>query len=183
MKTLLRRLRLRATITALATLYGRSRHYPFATNLSLTTIPIGLLAVIIGPDISRGFSSVFDRPELIYIWGIWMFVGGLNVAVGILRQHLAAERAGLYSLVVPLLFYGVFVIVGLGVGGLVTGPIFCGLAVSCFQRAELIARSAKDRVILRATLTEATLVEVALLDTALADTAHVEEHPGSEPVG
>jgi hypothetical protein len=149
-----RRRQPRVTLTAIRTLYGRSAHYPFATNLSLTTIPVGLLAVIIGPEISRGFSSVFHRPELIYIWGVWMFVGGVNVAVGILRQHPAVERAGLYVLVVPLMFYGVFVVVGLGRGGLVTGPVFCGLAISCFQRAQLIARGTQERLVLRAALAE-----------------------------
>ena len=172
----------RVTIAAIQTLYNRSRHYPFATNLSIITIPIGILAVIIGPEISQGFTNVFDRPETIYIWGIWMLVGGFNVAVGILRQHPAVERAGLYALTAPLAFYGVFVIVGLGIGGLVTGPVFCGLAVSCFQRAQLIARSSKERVILRATLTEATLVEVALIETQMAEHAHIEAIPGSEPI-
>jgi hypothetical protein len=139
------------------TLIGRSSAYPFATNLSLTTIPVGLLAVVIGPEISRGFSNVFHRPELIYVWGVWMCVGGLNVAAGILRQRPSVERAGLYALVVPLMFYGVFVVVGLGRGGLVTGPMFCGLAVSCFQRAQLIASASRDRSLVLATIAETAL--------------------------
>lgn len=138
----------------------RSSATPFATNLSLITIPIGVLAVIIGPGISRGFSSVFHHPELIYIWGAWMCVGGLNVAAGILRRQPAVERAGLYVLVVPLLFYGVFVVVGLGRGGLVTGPVFCSLALSCFQRAQFILRSARIRSRLRAAIAETAVAEI-----------------------
>lgn len=137
------------------TLFERSSTYPFATNLSLITIPVGVIAVIIGPDISRGLGNVFHRPELIYIWGAWMVVGGGNVALGILREHPAVERAGLYVLVVPLLFYGVFVIVGLGRGGLVTGPVFCGLAISCFQRAQFILRAAQIRARLLEVIDEA----------------------------
>lgn len=174
---LLRRLH---PMAALRTLLDRSFAYPFATNLALATIPVGLLAVIIGQEISQGFSNVFHRPELIYIWGVWMAVGGINVAAGIVRRHPAVELAGFYVLLVPLLFYGIFVIVGLGRGGLVTGPVFCCLAISCAQRARLIARGTKERVILRATLTEATLVKAALLNTGMAETAVVEAAPGSE---
>lgn len=152
---LLRRLHPRAaTLAGARTLIGRSSAYPFATNLSLITIPIGVLAVCIGTEISRGLGAVFHRPEVIYIWGIWMFLGGLNVAVGILRQRPTVERAGLYVLTVPLLFYGVFVVVGLGRGGLVTGPVFCGLAVSCLQRAQLMLRSSEIRTSLLATIAE-----------------------------
>jgi hypothetical protein len=142
-------------INAARTLRDRSFTYPFATNLSLITIPIGLLAIMIGPSISRAFSNVFHTPQLVYIWGIWMFVGGLNVATGILRRRPAVERAGLYVLVVPLLFYSVFVVIGLGRGGLVTGPVFFGLAVSCFQRARFILHSRQDLRALRKTITEA----------------------------
>lgn len=154
----------RTSLIVARALLGRSSAYPFATNLSLITIPIGALAVLIGPEISRGFGNVFHRPELIYVWGVWMFVGGLNVAAGILRGRPAVERAGLYVLVVPLLFYGVFVVVGLGRGGLVTGPVFCSLAVSCFQRAQFILRASRDRDTLRAVIADAGVSDDGLLE-------------------
>lgn len=136
---------------AVRTLLDQSFAYPFATNLSLITIPVGLLAVIIGPEISAGFSNVFDRPELIYVWGAWLFLAGVNVAVGLLRHRLIVESAGLYLLVPPLAFYGVFVVVGLGRGGLVTGPVFCVLALACFQRARLTMRASQISNALHAT--------------------------------
>lgn len=144
-----------ALTNGMRTLRDRSLAYPFATNLSLITIPIGALAVVIGPKISRALSTIFHQPGLIYIWGIWMFVGGLNVATGIMRQRPAVERAGLYALVVPLMFYSICVMVGLGHGGLVTGPVFFGLAVSCFQRARFIVRSRQDLRDLRARIADA----------------------------
>lgn len=128
---------------------NHSRGYPFATNLSLVSIPIGLLAVIIGPEISRGFTVVFaDRPEPIYIWGVLLLLGGGNVAVGIGQRLPSRERAGLYVLGVAYAFYGVSVIIGLGWGGMVTGPIFIVLAASCVQRAAVLLAAAKSLQVL-----------------------------------
>ena len=124
-------------------LVKRSMASPFAVNLPLVMIPIGAMGVIIGPEVSRAFSLVYHRPELIYIWGTWLMLAGLNVAWGLIRRTPSIERGGLYALIVPLAFYGISVIVGLGVGGLVTGPVFCVLALSCFQRARFILTEAK----------------------------------------
>lgn len=128
----------------LRALRTHGRGYPFATNLSLASIPIGLLAIVIGPGISRGFTVVFaNRPEPIYIWGVLLLLGGTNVAVGIGQRLPSRERAGLYVLAVAYAFYGISVIVGLGWGGMVTGPTFVVLAVSCAMRARVILTAAK----------------------------------------
>lgn len=149
---LLRRLRQVVRVDMLGMLLAVRNHgrgYPFATNLSLASIPIGLLAVIIGPDISRGFSAVFaGRPEPIYIWGVVLLLGGGNVALGIGQRLPSRERAGLYVLAVAYAFYGVSVIVGLGWGGTVTGPIFIVLALSCVQRAGVLLAAAKSLQVL-----------------------------------
>lgn len=124
-------------------LVKRSMASPFSTNLSLVMVPIGAMGIIIGPEVSRAFSIVFHRPELIYVWGAWLMLGGINVAWGLIRRTPSIERAGLYALIAPLAFYGISVIVGLGLGGLVTGPVFCVLALSCFQRARFILTEAR----------------------------------------
>jgi hypothetical protein len=133
----------------LRAVHNHGRGYPFATNLSLVSIPIGLLAVVIGPDISRGFTAVLgDRPEPIYIWGVLLLLGGFNVAIGIGQRLPSRERAGLYVLAVAYAFYGVCVILGLGWGGMVTGPIFVVLAISCVQRAAVLLAAAKSLQVL-----------------------------------
>jgi hypothetical protein len=135
----------RSVLVAMKT---HSRSYPFATNLSLISIPIGLLALIIGPEISRGFVSVFAGwPAVIYAWGAVLLLGGVNVALGIGRKP-SRERAGLYVLAMAYAFYGTSVIVGLRLGGLVTGPIFIGLAFSCVQRAHNILVTARAMAVL-----------------------------------
>lgn len=134
----------RGGTAVLAALSAHNRGYPFATNLSLISVPIGLLALIIGPEISRGFVAVYGgQPGVIYGWGAVLLLGGINVALGIGHRRPSRERAGLYVLALAYAFYGVSVIAGLGWGGLVTGPVFCILAVSCGQRAHNILESAR----------------------------------------
>lgn len=150
-------------------LLSRSAAYPFATNLSLITIPIGLGALVIGPAVSRAFTIVFDSPAVIYFWGVWMVLGGLNVAWGVLRNTPSIERAGMFVLFLPLSFYGACVMIGLGRGGLVTGPVFCVLSISCLQRARIIHRAATAGATLAAAA-EAAGEDAATL-TALQDAA------------
>jgi hypothetical protein len=58
----------------------------------------------------------------------------------------SVERAGLYVLCVPWAFYGVSVIIGLGRGGLVAGPLALVVALSCWQRARYILTEARRLV-------------------------------------
>jgi len=138
----------------LRTLFRHSRGYPFATNLSLASIPVGLLAVAIGPEVSKAFTIVWHSPTPVYVWGVVLVVGGCNVAVGIARPTPSLERAGLGVLAVAYTFYGISVLIGLGAGGMVTGPFFLAMALSCLQRAHIILKAARD-------LTAAVTVEEA----------------------
>lgn len=124
-------------------LLDRSMGRPFATNLSLLALPVGLLAILIGPAISSGFTHVWhDRAMPIYVWGVALLLGGFNVAAGLAQGKPARERAGLFVLAAAYAFYGVCVMIGLDWGGMVTGPSFCVLAVSCLQRARYLKRTA-----------------------------------------
>ena len=151
---------LRSLRAAGRSLLSQSRGYPFATNLSLVSIPIGMLALIIGPDISRAFTDVFRRPEPVYVWGVILLLGGVNVAWGIVFHVPSRERAGLYVLAFAYAFYGVSAVVGLGAGGLVTGPISVTLAISAVQRARGILTYAKENVVIAEELAVPVVTDV-----------------------
>jgi hypothetical protein len=116
-------------------LASRIARYPFATLLSLVSIPIGLLAVALGQSVSRSFTIVYAQPSLVYVWGAVMCGGGLAVLLGILRGTPSFELAGLLTLGLAFSFYGVSVLLGLGMGGLVAGPISLALGLACALRA------------------------------------------------
>lgn len=131
-------------VRRLVRLYARGRRFPFATGLSLISVPIGLLAIFIGQEVSRAFTIVWNRPEPVYVWGVVLLLGGAHVAAGIMGQNTARERAGLWILAVAYAFYGASVILGLGWGGMVTGPTFLVLALCCIQRALMVNEVSYD---------------------------------------
>jgi hypothetical protein len=131
-----------AVLRAVVAVRAQSRATPFAANLSLVSIPIGLVALLLGPSVSSAFTLVYHRPELIYVWGVVLLLGGANVAHGIIARSPSRERGGLYVLATAWGFYGVSVLVGLRVGGLVAGPLAVTLALSALQRARVINLSA-----------------------------------------
>jgi hypothetical protein len=112
-------------------------------NLSLMSIPVGLLAVAIGPEVSRAYSLVYHIPELIYVWGTVLLLAGGNVAFGVIRRRPSQERAGQFVLAAAWGFYGISVIIGLKAGGLVAGPLALAMALSCLQRAAFIMTTAR----------------------------------------
>jgi hypothetical protein len=117
--------------------------YPFATLLSLVSIPVGLLALCVGPEVSTAFTRVFGRPEPVYLWGVVLLLGGAHVAYGLGWHVPSRERAGLWVLAGAWSFYGACVILGLGLGGLVTGPLSLTLAAAALLRARVILRTAQ----------------------------------------
>lgn len=136
-------------------LFRHSRGFPFATNLSLVSIPIGLAAVGIGQDVSRAFTILWPgAPQPVYVWGAVLVVGGINVAAGIALPRPSLERAGLSVLAAAFAFYGLAVLVALQANGLVTGGLALTIALSAMQRAHIILRSAQ-RLIRANTLDEA----------------------------
>ena len=151
--------------TFFAALFRSSRGFPFATNLSLVSIPIGLAAMVLGPPVSRAFSILFDQPAVVYVWGVVLFLGGLYVAAGIGRLKPSMERAGLFVLAPAYAFYGTSVVIALGKGGLVAGPVFLALAVSCLQRARIISAAAR------------TVAQAATADEALHATNDITKLP------
>src|SRR5690349_13734019 len=105
-------------------LWAAWREQPTAVTLPLGMILIGLAAVIL-------------------VMGLAMLAGGLLVAVSIVRSDYLLEVMGLALAAFGATVYGIGVILGLGLNGLVTGPENLLIALAFFGRIALISRRAR----------------------------------------
>lgn len=123
-------------------LWAAWRQQPTAVTLPLGMILIGLLAVILGENASRAFTEL-GGAAMIRVMGLAMLAGGSLVAVSIIRSDYLLEVMGLALAAFGAVIYGVGVILGLGVQGLVTGPENLIIALAFFGRIALISRRAR----------------------------------------
>jgi hypothetical protein len=121
---------------------------PFQVAVSAMAIPIGVMAIALGASVSEAMTRVLGNvPEVVRLWGAVVLVSGATALGGRYGGKPWLERAGLRTLGPAYALYGVSVLLGLGFGGLVTGPMFLALAVACFVRARLSLRSEVERLV------------------------------------
>jgi hypothetical protein len=129
-----------------AVIRGRMVESPFQVAVSAMAIPIGVVAIVLGAEVSEAMTRVLGNvPEVVRLWGAWVAVSGAAALAGRYGGRPWLERAGLRTLGPAYALYAVCVLLGLGHGGLVTGPMFLALAISCFVRARLSLRSEAAR--------------------------------------
>jgi hypothetical protein len=117
---------------------------PHQTMLGIATAYAGIVAVIIGPAVSFSVTKVLGvAPDVVRAWGATLGLGGALMSVGILAKHSLVERIGLGLLGPALVLYGLTVLVALGRGGQVTGPLCVGLGVGSMVRSAILARKAR----------------------------------------
>jgi hypothetical protein len=124
-------------------LWAAWREKPTAVTLPLGMTIIGLAAVILGENASRAFTEL-GGSAMIRVMGLAMLAGGLLVAAGIVRNDYLLEVIGLALAAFGATVYGIGVVLGLGVQGLVTGPENILIAVAFFGRIALISRRARQ---------------------------------------
>jgi hypothetical protein len=123
-------------------LWAAWREQPTAVTLPLGMTLIGLAAIILGEDASRAFTEL-GGAAMIRVMGAAMLIGGLLVAVGIARSDYLLEVIGLALAAFGATVYGIGVVLGLGLNGLVTGPENLLIALAFFGRIAMISRRAR----------------------------------------
>jgi len=123
-------------------LWAAWREQPTAVTLPLGMILIGAAAIILGENASRAFTEL-GGSAMIRVMGLAMLAGGLLVAVSIVRSDYLLEVMGLALAAFGATVYGIGVILGLGLNGLVTGPENLLIALAFFGRIALISRRAR----------------------------------------
>lgn len=115
---------------------------PFQLWVTAVSVPVGVLAVILGSQVSTAMSRVLGAQfDVVRLWGALLIVGGSAATYGLYSRRAGVERAGLRMLAGAFTLYAISVLLGLGLGGLVTGPMFLGLAGACFTRVRLSVRA------------------------------------------
>lgn len=118
------------------------RTQPTAVTLPLGMVLIGLLAVILGENASRAFTEL-GGAAMVRVMGLAMLTGGLLVAISIIRSDYLLEVMGLALAAFGAAIYGLGVLLGLGLNGLITGPENILIALAFFGRIALISRRAR----------------------------------------
>ncbi len=129
----------------------RMAQSPFQFVATGLAIPVGLCAIVLGGQVSTAMSRVLGAHfDVVRLWGALLVVGGAMAVYGRYGRRPGLERAGLQTLGPAYLLYAISVVLGLGLGGLVAGPMFTGLGIACFVRVrgsmrDQGARAAADR--------------------------------------
>lgn len=108
---------------------------PMSVVIPAALIPIGAVTTVLGPDASRAFTLLPQGAQFIaHAMGMFMVVGGLLVLLGISQNETFTELIGLVFAALGCLVYGAGVIIGLGLNGLITGPMFVSIAIASITR-------------------------------------------------
>lgn len=108
-------------------------HRPF-TLVFAAVLPLpGVLAIIYGDDVSRALSDI-SLGVLSRVIGIALLTGSVITLIGLAFGVSLYEAAGLTLLSGACIIYGTGVILGLGLGGMVAGPIALALSAGMILR-------------------------------------------------
>jgi hypothetical protein len=118
-------------------------HRPY-TLVFGTALPIpGTLAIIYGDEVSRALENI-STGLLSRALGVALLVGGILTLAGIARGRTLLEAAGLVTLAAGCVVYGLGVILGLGLSGVVAGTGFLAIGVGTLLRVITLASAARQ---------------------------------------
>lgn len=126
---------------------------PMSVVIPAALIPIGCITTVLGPEASRAFTLLPPGAQFIaHAMGLFMALGGVLVLLSVANSETFTELIGLVLCALGCVIYGIGVILGLGINGLVTGPMFVAIAVASIVRvitstrmAGRITRTEEDR--------------------------------------
>jgi hypothetical protein len=126
-----------APIKRARAVYATWRAKPTATTLPLIMIITGAIALILGDESSTAFAHL-GGGTLVRVMGACMFLGGVGVLAGILRDDAVLEPIGLTLAALGAMVYGTIAILGLGTHGVITGIDHIAIAVGFLGRIALL---------------------------------------------
>ena len=106
---------------------ARQRH-PYTLALGLLLPIPGVLGLVLGDDVSRALSNI-AADHVSRGMGAAFLIGSVLVLFGVLRCEPIVEATGLVFMAMGAAVYGLGVMLGLGLAGMVAGPGFLAIAL------------------------------------------------------
>ena len=100
---------------------------------------MGVLAIIFGDKVSRALGELAAN-SISRGMGFALFTGGVITLLGILSRRALSVTLGMGFMAVGLSIYGVGVILGLGLGGMVAAPVALIAAIASIRQAVTMAQ-------------------------------------------
>lgn len=108
-------------------------HRPYTIVFGVVLLVPGTLAVIYGDQVSRALETISTGP-LSRLMGVALLAGSVITLVGIALGRSLWEALGLTLMAAGCAIYGIGVIMGLGLAGMVAGPGFLAIALGSTLR-------------------------------------------------
>jgi hypothetical protein len=115
------------------------KYRPYITAFSVGLIPVGVLAIIFGDKVSAALGNLAAN-SISRGMGFALFTGGLITLLGILSHRALSVTLGMGFMALGLGIYGVGVILGLGLAGMVAGPIALIATIATIRQTITIAQ-------------------------------------------
>lgn len=106
---------------------------PYSFALAVALAVSGTLAIVYGDAVSQALSNIAADVVSRSMGGCFL-VGGVALLAGVVRNSSLAQAVGLAAMSAGLGVYGLGVIFGLGLAGMVAGPICVALSIASIRR-------------------------------------------------
>jgi hypothetical protein len=127
---------------AWARLVDSWKYRPYVTTFAVGLIPVGVLAILFGDKVSAALGNLAAN-TISRGMGFALFTGGLITLLGILSHRTLSVTLGMSLMALGLGIYGVGVVLGLGLAGMVAGPIALIATIATIRQVVTLAQIAE----------------------------------------
>ncbi len=118
------------------------KYRPYITAFAVGLIPVGVLAIIFGDKVSAALGNLAAN-SITRGMGFALFTGGLITLLGITSHRALTLTVGMGVMAFGLSLYGVGVVLGLGLAGMVAGPISLIAAIATIRQVVTLVQLAE----------------------------------------
>lgn len=114
---------------------------PYSIAIAVVLIPVGATAIIVGAEVSQALSNI-TAPYVTRVMGVCFLTGSIMTLVGFARRGATIEALGLAVTALGTGIYGIGVLLGLGLQGIVAGGGYLAITVAALRRVQILLQIA-----------------------------------------